>query len=144
MLFLTDGAQLHTEDHTQEGQAVKDNDGPKDKETSAKRRSTSTEKQPPETKKGIASYYSSRERQMMSVVFALPDTQTDKETDKKWVVLNCVEVFILQRDRHQHRLGSVLICQCQCLSWCLAVRIHRNNFMGMGRIMHEGDLPINS
>ena len=100
LLFPTDGAQLHTEDHTREAQAVKDNEGPKDKETSAKRRSTSTEKQPPKTKKGIASYYSSRECQMMSVVFALPDTQTDKETDKKWVVLNCVEVFILQRDRH--------------------------------------------
>ena len=32
-------------------------------------------------------------------VFTLPDT----ETDKILVVLNSMEVFILHRDRHQHR-----------------------------------------
>ena len=28
-------------------------------------------------------------------VFTLPDTNTDNDTDKKWVIKNCVEVFIL-------------------------------------------------
>ena len=28
-------------------------------------------------------------------VFTLPDTETDTDTDKKWVVKNCVEVFTL-------------------------------------------------
>ena len=30
-------------------------------------------------------------------VFTLPNTETNAETNKKWVVLNCVEVFILHR-----------------------------------------------
>ena len=39
-------------------------------------------------------------------VFTLSDTETDTETDDKWVVY-----IIVWRDRHQHRfpLGSVLI-----------------------------------
>ena len=28
-------------------------------------------------------------------VFTLPDTETNTDTDKKWVVKNCVEVFTL-------------------------------------------------
>ena len=31
-------------------------------------------------------------------VFTLGGIETDTETDKKWVVQNCVEVFILHRD----------------------------------------------
>ena len=39
--------------------------------------------------------------------FTLPDT----ESDKKWLVWNCVEVFILHRDKLQYRftLDSILI-----------------------------------
>ena len=35
----------------------------------------------------------------------------DTETDQKWAVNNCVEVFILCRDIHKYRfpLGSILI-----------------------------------
>ena len=46
-------------------------------------------------------------------VFTLSDTETDTETDDKWVVY-----IIVWRDRHQHRfpLGSVFISSCVCLS----------------------------
>ena len=42
-------------------------------------------------------------------VFTLHDTEKETETDKKWIVWGCVEVFILHRDQWQHRfpLGSV-------------------------------------
>ena len=30
-------------------------------------------------------------------VFTLPDIETDTDTDKKWVIKNCVEVFTLHR-----------------------------------------------
>ena len=45
--------------------------------------------------------------------FTLPDT----ESDKKWLVWNCVEVFILYRDRHQYRflLDSILISSVSLL-----------------------------
>ena len=33
-------------------------------------------------------------------VFTLPDKDTDTDTDKKWVVWNCVEVFTLHRDNN--------------------------------------------
>ena len=36
-------------------------------------------------------------------MFTLPDTETDTETDKIWVVENRVEVVILHIGRHQHR-----------------------------------------
>ena len=44
-------------------------------------------------------------------VFTQPDTETDRDTDKKWLAQNCVEVFILHRDGYQRRfpLGSVPI-----------------------------------
>ena len=73
LFFPTDSAQAQTEDHTQEVQAAKDNEGPKEKETSAKRRSTSTEKQPPETKKGIANgnYFTSHDYRIMPAVSRL-------------------------------------------------------------------------
>ena len=38
-------------------------------------------------------------------MFTLPDT----DTDKKWVVYNCVEVFILHRHRLRHRLLLIAI-----------------------------------
>ena len=44
-------------------------------------------------------------------VFSLSDTETNTEVDRKRFEQNCVEVFILFRDRYQHRfpLGSVTI-----------------------------------
>ena len=44
-------------------------------------------------------------QRMLTQLFTLSDT----ETDKKWVVQNYLEVFILHRDKHQHRfpLGSL-------------------------------------
>ena len=43
-------------------------------------------------------------------VFTLFDIEADAETDKRWVEKNCVDVFILHRDRRQHSfpLGSEL------------------------------------
>ena len=56
-------------------------------------------------------------------VFTLPNTETNRKTDKRWVVQNCVEVFILHRYTHKHRfpLGSVLIYQCLCQSRSLYI-----------------------
>ena len=56
-------------------------------------------------------------------MFTLPDTETDKATDKKCVIQNSVEVFILHTNQHRFPLGFVLIygfCvsvgfeQCEC------------------------------
>ena len=38
-------------------------------------------------------------------MFTLPDTNEDTDTDKKWVVENCVEVFILTLTPTQMQLG---------------------------------------
>ena len=65
---------------------------------------------------------------MFNGVFTLPDS----ETNKAWVVSDCLEVFILHRDQQQRRqrrflLGSVLIyrydiCVFLGLCPCLCVR----------------------
>ena len=46
-----------------------------------------------------------------------PTPETDKVKDEKWVVPNCVEVFILLKDKHNHRipLVSALFYQSLCL-----------------------------
>ena len=56
-------------------------------------------------------------------VLTLPNTETNKKTDKRWVVQNCVEVFILHRYRHKYRfpLGSALIYQYLCQSLSLYI-----------------------
>ena len=38
-------------------------------------------------------------------VFTLTDTKTETQTDKKWFVQNCVEVFMLLRDRNPRKLS---------------------------------------
>ena len=51
-------------------------------------------------------------------IFTLPDTRTNKETARKWILQNNMDVFILHTDRHKHTfpLGSVLIYQYLCTS----------------------------
>ena len=48
-------------------------------------------------------------------VFTLAETET--ETDKKWLEKNCVEVFILQRDRNRRKFP--LGCCTHFISICI-------------------------
>ena len=57
-------------------------------------------------------------------VFALPDTETDTESDKKWLAWNCVEVFTLHRDKYQHRFPlDLLVLVAVSLSVTVVVNI---------------------
>ena len=38
--------------------------------------------------------------------------ETDTETDKKWVIYDCVEVFIVHRDRCQRIDSHWVLCSC--------------------------------
>ena len=51
--------------------------------------------------------------------FTLTEKVADTETDEKWLTYDCVEVFILHRDRHEYRfrLGSVQLYRSQSLFW---------------------------
>ena len=50
-------------------------------------------------------------------VFTLVDTDVDTNTDEKWVVENCWEVFILTPTPTQMQLGFKPLCRCQCQCW---------------------------
>ena len=68
-------------------------------------------------------------------VFTVSDTETNTETNKKWVGNICVEVFVLQTDKHQYRfsLASMLIYWCLCLTRCRPVWIHPDT---TGALLH--------
>ena len=63
---------------------------------------------------------------MHNGVFTLPDTETDTDTDKKWLVCkNYVEVFTLHRDRYKQRflldsvhISSVLVSVSVSVTRC--------------------------
>ena len=62
-------------------------------------------------------------------VCTLPDTETDTDTDKKWVVKNCMEVFILHRCRHRQitivpNWTNSCLCLSRCRCRCRAVWMH--------------------
>ena len=73
------------------------------------------------TQRAACLLLSGRRNVLVLMVFTLADK--DSEIKQKWPVWNCAKVFILQRDRYQHRLplGSV---SCRSLSRCKAVLIH--------------------
>ena len=65
----------------------------------------------------------------VGIIVCSHDTETDTRDQQNWVPMNSMEVFILHRDKNQHRFssGSTLIYQHLCLSQCLAVSTHHNN-----------------
>ena len=74
-------------------------------------------------------------------VFTLPNTETDTEANKIWVVKNCVVVFILHGDRCQHSFCvnlcvSVCLGLCVCLNLCLSRCWARQNTETMWILKH--------
>ena len=60
-------------------------------------------------------FYGEGSKKQSNGVFTLPDT----ETDDKWLVHNYVKVFMLHKDRRQHRSALVSV-----LFICFCVKLH--------------------